>query len=36
MATTTRKKTVQWDPHDIKAEMLKKYPPNVVVNFTGQ
>ena len=29
MATTTRKKTVQWDPHDIKAEMLKKYPPKV-------
>ena len=28
MATTT-KKLVQWDPTDIKAELLKKYPPKV-------
>lgn len=29
MATTTKKKLVQWDPTDIKAELLKKYPPKV-------
>jgi len=29
MATTTKKKLVQWDPTDIKAEMIAKYPPKV-------
>ncbi len=30
MATTTKKKKlVQWDPADIKAELLAKYPPKV-------
>ncbi len=29
MATTTKKKMVQWDPADVKAELLKKYPPKV-------
>ena len=29
MATMTKKKLVQWDPFDIKAELLKKYPPKV-------
>ncbi|MBL4902846.1 MAG: nitrogenase molybdenum-iron protein alpha chain [Desulfocapsa sp.] len=29
MATATKKKKVQWDPADVKAELLKKYPPKV-------
>jgi len=29
MATTTKKKMVQWDPTDIKTELLEKYPPKV-------
>ena len=29
MATATKKKLVQWDPADVKAELLKKYPPKV-------
>ncbi len=29
MATATKKKMVQWEPADIKAELLKKYPPKV-------
>ncbi|MEN8190646.1 MAG: nitrogenase molybdenum-iron protein alpha chain [Thermodesulfobacteriota bacterium] len=29
MATATKKKLVQWDPADIKAELIKKYPPKV-------
>ncbi|GBE13430.1 nitrogenase molybdenum-iron protein alpha chain [bacterium BMS3Bbin14] len=29
MATTAKKKLVQWDPTDIKAEMIAKYPPKV-------
>jgi nitrogenase molybdenum-iron protein alpha chain len=29
MATTTRKKMVQWDPADVKAELIAKYPPKV-------
>lgn len=29
MATATKKKMVQWDPADVKAELLKKYPPKV-------
>ena len=29
MATATQKKLVQWEPADIKAELLKKYPPKV-------
>jgi nitrogenase molybdenum-iron protein alpha chain len=29
MATAIKKKLVQWDPVDIKAELLKKYPPKV-------
>ena len=29
MATATKKKLVQWDASDIKAELLKKYPPKV-------
>ena len=29
MATTTKKKMVQWDATDIKAELLSKYPPKV-------
>ena len=27
--TTTAKKLVQWDPAEVKAELLKKYPPKV-------
>ncbi len=29
MTTATRKKMVQWEPADVKAELLKKYPPKV-------
>ena len=29
MATATKKKLVQWEPADIKAELLEKYPPKV-------
>jgi nitrogenase molybdenum-iron protein alpha chain len=29
MATATRKKLVQWDPTDVKEELLKIYPPKV-------
>ena len=29
MATTTKKKMVQWDPTDVKTELLEKYPPKV-------
>ncbi|MEN8141839.1 MAG: nitrogenase molybdenum-iron protein alpha chain [Thermodesulfobacteriota bacterium] len=29
MATATKKKLVQWDPADVKAELLTKYPPKV-------
>ncbi len=29
MATATNTKMVQWDPADVKAELLKKYPPKV-------
>lgn len=29
MTTATKKKMVQWDPADVKAELLKKYPPKV-------
>ncbi|MFZ5758051.1 MAG: nitrogenase molybdenum-iron protein alpha chain [Thermodesulfobacteriota bacterium] len=29
MTTHAQKKMVQWDPTDIKAELLKKYPPKV-------
>lgn len=29
MATATKNKMVQWDPADVKAELLKKYPPKV-------
>jgi nitrogenase molybdenum-iron protein alpha chain len=29
MATAIKKKLVQWDPTDVKAELLKKYPPKV-------
>ena len=29
MATATNKKLVQWDPSEVKAELLKKYPPKV-------
>jgi nitrogenase molybdenum-iron protein alpha chain len=29
MATATKKKMVQWEPADVKAELLKKYPPKV-------
>jgi len=29
MATTAKNKLVQWDPTDIKAELLAKYPPKV-------
>ncbi len=29
MATMTKKKLVQWDPADVKAELLSKYPPKV-------
>jgi nitrogenase molybdenum-iron protein alpha chain len=29
MATASKKKLVTWDPTDIKAELLKKYPPKV-------
>lgn len=29
MATATKKKLVQWDATDIKAELLSKYPPKV-------
>ena len=29
MATASNTKIVQWDPADIKAELLKKYPPKV-------
>ncbi len=29
MVTATKKKMVQWDPADIKAELIKKYPPKV-------
>ncbi|MDW7771393.1 MAG: nitrogenase molybdenum-iron protein alpha chain [Desulfobulbaceae bacterium] len=29
MATTTKKKLVQWKPADVKAAMLEKYPPKV-------
>lgn len=29
MATATKKKLVRWDPADVKAELLTKYPPKV-------
>ncbi|MBU0945106.1 MAG: nitrogenase molybdenum-iron protein alpha chain [Proteobacteria bacterium] len=29
MVTASKKKMVQWEPADIKAELLKKYPPKV-------
>ena len=29
MATAIKKKMVQWEPADVKAELLKKYPPKV-------
>ncbi len=29
MATATKKKMVQWGPADIKADLLKRYPPKV-------
>jgi len=29
MATTTKKKLVQWEPADVKAQLLEKYPPKV-------
>jgi len=29
MATATKKKLVQWEPADIKGELLEKYPPKV-------
>jgi len=29
MATASKKKLAQWDPTDIKAELLEKYPPKV-------
>ena len=29
MATTTKEKLVQWDPADVKAQLLEKYPPKV-------
>ncbi|MBM9518212.1 nitrogenase molybdenum-iron protein alpha chain [Desulforhopalus vacuolatus] len=29
MVTKSKNKTVQWEPADIKAELLKKYPPKV-------
>ena len=29
MATVSKKKLVQWDPTDVKEELLKKYPPKV-------
>ena len=29
MATASNTKMVQWDPADVKAELLKKYPPKV-------
>jgi len=29
MVTATKKKMVQWDPADVKAELIKKYPPKV-------
>jgi len=29
MTTATKKKLVQWDPTDVKEELLKKYPPKV-------
>ena len=29
MATKTKEKLVKWDPADIKAELLTKYPPKV-------
>ena len=29
MATKTKKKLVQWEPTDVKAELIKKYPPKV-------
>ena len=29
MATAEKKKLVQWDPTDVKAELIKKYPPKV-------
>lgn len=29
MATATKKKMVQWDPSDVKAELIAKYPPKV-------
>lgn len=29
MATATKKKLVQWEPADLKAELLEKYPPKV-------
>jgi nitrogenase molybdenum-iron protein alpha chain len=29
MATATKKKPVQWDPAEVKEELLKKYPPKV-------
>ena len=29
MATSKNKKLVQWDPAEVKAELLKKYPPKV-------
>ncbi len=29
MATASKKKLVQWEPSDIKAELIKKYPPKV-------
>ena len=32
MATATKKKLVQWEPTDVKAELLEKYPPKVARN----
>jgi len=32
MATANKKKMVQWDPTDVKAELLKKYPPRWPAN----
>ena len=33
MATATKNKLVQWDPTDVKEELLKKYPPKVDVDI---
>ena len=29
MATATKNKLMKWDPTDVKAELIKKYPPKV-------